>query len=279
MARGKYPAGKMPPFVMGFEAAGIVVETGERVSHIKVGDRVTAIVSSGGYAEYATADAALTIPIPPGVSYEEATTIPVQGLSAYALLKLAARPQSHESLLIQSAAGGVGLYLVQLAKLLKVGQVIALAGSPEKLQLLRELGADAAIDYGNPAWATQVRNATNGKGVDVVLEQASGEVGDLSFRLAAPFGRIVLFGAKNIHDTFPPEKIRQVIYKNQTVIGFNLPSVPPEQIARCVPSLLKWIADGRLRMFANQSFPLSEVRAAFEAFSSRKTVGKIVLIP
>ena len=124
---GKYPALKPLPYVLGFEAAGIITEIGSHVKNVKVGDKVTAIVSSGGYAEYATADAHLAIPIPSGISFAEASTIPVQGLSAYALLKFAAKPQAHETVLEQAAAGGVGLYLVQLAKIIGVKQVIALA--------------------------------------------------------------------------------------------------------------------------------------------------------
>ncbi len=117
MTKGRYPATRKLPFVMGFEAAGIVVETGSQAENVKVGDKITAVVSSGGYAEYATADAGFAIPIPDGISFADAATIPVHGLSAYALLKFAAKPQPNESLLIQAAAGGVGLYLVQLAKM------------------------------------------------------------------------------------------------------------------------------------------------------------------
>ena len=91
---GRYPALKPLPYVLGFEAAGIVAEIGSHVKNVKVGDKVTAIVSSGGYAEYATADAHVAIPIPSGISFAEASTIPVQGVSAYALLKFAAKPQS-----------------------------------------------------------------------------------------------------------------------------------------------------------------------------------------
>ncbi len=169
LARGLYPSGKKLPFVMGFEAAGTVVETGSQVHTIKPGDRVAAVVSSGGYAEYATADASACIPIPDGISFGESTTIPIQGISAFALLKLAAKPQPFESLLIQSAAGGVGLYLVQLAKIMGVSKVIALASSPEKISLLEDLGADVAIDYSIQDWPDRVREALGGKGPDIIL--------------------------------------------------------------------------------------------------------------
>jgi len=211
LTKGRYGIAKEPPFIMGFEAAGVVVELGARVKNLKVGDRITSLVSSGGYAEYATADATVAIPIPEGISFNEAATIPVQGLSAYALLKLAAKPQTSETLLVQSAAGGVGLYLVQQAKIMGVRRLIALASSKEKLDVLTGLGADVAINYTTKQWTDQVREATEGKGVDVILESASGEVGDQSFKLLAPFGRMVVFGARNIHDTISPEKVQQLI--------------------------------------------------------------------
>jgi NADPH:quinone reductase len=279
LTKGEYPTLKKVPFVMGFEAAGVIVEVGPQAQNVKVGDKVTAIVSSGGYAEYATAVAGLAIPIPDGISFPEASTIPVHGLSAYALLKFAAKPQPSESVLIQAAAGGVGLYLVQLAKILGVKTVIALASSKEKTDLVMSLGADVAINYSNESWPDRVREATDGKGVDVVLEAASGKVGEESFRLAAAFGRIVLFGARNIHDTISSEQIRQLVSKNQSLIGFNMPTLRPEQIGECVPALLNLIAQRKLRLFANNVFPLSQVKEAFEALSSRRTIGKVVLIP
>src|SRR5216683_1717088 len=252
---GRYPALKPLPYVLGFEAAGIVAEIGSHVKNVKVGDKVTAIVSSGGYAEYATADAHVAISIPSGISFAEASTIPVQGVSAYALLKFAAKPQAHETILVQAAAGGVGLYLVQLAKIIGVKRVIALASTREKLDLVTSLGAE------------------------VVLEAASDEVGDESFKFLAPFGRIVCFGSRNIHETIPSEKIQQLIYKNQSLIGFNIPTLRPEQIGECVPELLNLIAQGRVKLFANTAFPLSEVKKAYEAVSSRHTIGKVVLTP
>ena len=279
LTKGKYPALRPLPYVLGFEAAGIVAELGSQVKGIRVGDKVTAIASSGGFADYATADAHAVIPIPKGISFAEASTISIHGLSAYALLKFAAKPQPHETILVQAAAGGVGLYLVQLARIMGAKQVIALASSKKKRELVKSLGADAVIDYSDKTWPNQVREVTGGRGVDIVLEAASGEAGTESFKLVAPFGRVVFFGAKNIHDTISSEQIQQLIYKNQTLIGFNVPSLRPEQIAECVPELLKLISQGRIKLFANTTFPLVEVRKAFEAVANRQTIGKVVLTP
>lgn len=277
LTTGDYKIPKSPPFIMGFEAAGIVIEIGSEVKHVRIGDRVASIVSSGGYAEYATADAEAVIPIPAGVSFAEATTIPVQGVSAYYLLSMAAKPRSDDSVLIQAAAGGVGLYLVQLAKLFGVAKVIALASSSQKLDLLRTLGADILINYTDPSWSNKVREATRGRGVDIVLESVSGDIGKQSLKLAAPFGRIVMFGARNVHDTLPAEMVQQVIYKNQSLIGFNLPSVSRKQIAEIIPRLLEVISQGKIRLFATRTFSLANVRDAFRALAGRDTIGKVVL--
>jgi NADPH2:quinone reductase len=279
LTHGRYRVGQEPPFIMGFEAAGVVSEIGENVKSLKVGDRVTAVVSSGGYAEYAKAPADMAIPIPEGITYAEATTIPIQGLAAHLLLTQVARVQPEESVLIQAAAGGVGTYLVQLAKIIGVQKVVALVGSQDKMAFVEGLGADVVVDTSRHDWADRVRSATGGHGVDVVLEAAGGEFGKHSLRLLAPFGRMVVFGARNIHDTFHPEQVQQLIYNNQSVIAFNIPSYKPERIAASIGPLLELIASGKLKPFASNQFTLDSVKEAFEALSSRKTVGKVVLIP
>ena len=277
--RGAYPFQRPLPGVMGFEAAGEVVELGPGVENLRIGDRIASLASSGGYAEYATARADLAIPIPENISFAQATSIVVQGVSAFALLKLAARPRPNETILIQAAAGGVGLYLVQLAKLMGAGRVVALAGSQRKVDLVRDLGADVAIDYSRDDWQQRVRDATDGKGIDVVLEMASGDIGKASFELLAPFGRIVVFGAKNVGDTIYPEQVAQLIRNNQTLIGFNVPALNPDDVAECIPDLLRLIAEGKLRLFAETVYALADVRKAFEAIASRSTIGKVVLVP
>lgn len=279
MVHGRYPSPRPLPAIMGFEAAGEVVEVGANVRSVAVGDRVTAIVSSGGYAEYAVAPAENIIPIPAAISFAEASTITIQGLSAYAILKLAAKPQPHETILIQAAAGGVELYLVQLAKIMGIRTVIALASSQQKLDLVKNLGADFSINYAEPGWTDKVLEATDARGVDILLESVSGRIGDESFQLVAPFGRIVMYGAKNANDMLPTGKVAQLIHKNQAMIGFNIPSLRPQQIAECVPGLLQLIATGRLKLFAENEFPLENVTAAFKALASRATIGKVVLVP
>jgi NADPH2:quinone reductase len=276
---GRYEVPKKPPFIMGFEAAGVVAEVGFGVNNVQVGDRVTSIVSSGGFADYAVAPAQALIPIPASISFEEATTIPIQGVTAYLLLTAAAKINVGESVLIQSAAGGVGLYLVQLAKHLGARQVIALAGTKEKVDLLRRLGVDIALNHSDADWADAVLEATQGRGVDIVLESATGDIGRKSISLCADFGRVVMFGAKNVHEWLAVEVVRQMIYKNQSIRGFNLPSLRPETLAAAVPPLLELIGTKKIRIFADRSYSFADARQAFRRLAGGETIGKVVLTP
>jgi NADPH2:quinone reductase len=278
--RGRYLTfGKELPFTMGFEVAGVVTRVGAGVTGIAAGDQVTAMTLSGGFAEYATAKAAMVIPIPQKVSFGEATTLPLQGMTAYTLLKYAVLPYRPETLLIQAAAGGVGSYLVQLAKYLGIQKIIALVGSDAKLPVVRELGAQIAINYSLPGWPSKVLAATGGKGADVVLQMSVGAVGEECFRLIAPGGRLVIFGSKNYHDQVSTEQLRQLIWNNQTLTGFAFPALPPEKIAECVPELLEIVRSGAIRLIARHEYRLDQAREAFLALEGRDTIGKVYLVP
>ena len=274
--QGKYLTfGKDLPFTMGFEVAGIITEIGQNVLEIKIGDRVTAMAISGGFAEYATASADALIPIPGNMSFADATTIPLQGMTAYTLLKYNVIPYMSESILIQAAAGGVGLYLVQLAKYFGIKKIIALSGSDDKLELTKDLGAHFAINYTKPGWASEVLKITDGKGVDVVLQMSVGEVGQESFKLIANGGRIIVFGSKNYHDIITTEQIRQLIWQNQTLAGFAFPALSPEKNRESLSEFLKIIKSNKIRIFANHPYSLTQAKEAFLALQGRTTIGKV----
>ncbi len=267
--------GKELPFVMGFEVAGEIIEIGTNVKNAAVGDKVTGFSVSGGFAEYSTAKADSLIPIPAGLTYGQATTIPIQGMTAYTMLKYLVLPTAPESILIQAAAGGVGLYLVQLAKHFGIKKVIALASSEDKLALVKSLGADVVINYSSADWSEQIKEATDGKGVDVVLQMLLGKIGEESFKLAAPNGKIILFGSKNYNDTISTEQIRQLIWQNQTLTGFANPALPIEKIAESLPEFVTIISSGKIKIFADHEYKIEEAKEAFEALASRKTIGKV----
>ena len=159
----------------GFEVAGTVAGHGPGVTAPPVGTRVAAFVT-GGYAEYALAHTGTIIPIPDTLDFTRAAAFLMQGITAYQLLRESAHIQTGESVLVQAADGGVGTLAVQLAKLMGAGTVIGTASSGAKLDIARSLGADIVINYNKPDWSEEVKNATNGQGVDIILEMSGGEI-------------------------------------------------------------------------------------------------------
>lgn len=165
---GSYPMFPSAPFRPGFEVAGTVAGVGEGVPGFVVGQRVMALTQGGGYASHAVVDAAMTVPLPDSLDFAPATALLVQGLTAYFLLENG-HLKPGGTVLVPSAAGGVGSLAVQIAKLKGAGKVIGLA-SPSKHQKVLDYGADDVFDYTQPGWSTLVRDATEGKGVDIFLD-------------------------------------------------------------------------------------------------------------
>lgn len=183
------------PLTPGFEVAGTVAALGEGVEGPAEGTRVAAVLYSGGYAEYAVSRAESLVEVPDGVSLEVATAaLLVQGVTAYGVLHDAGRFVPGESVLVQAAAGGIGSLAGRFARLAGADRVIGIAGSEEK-RLVLELGVDLAVDYGEEDWPERVLEATDGRGVDVVLESVGGDAGARAFECLAPLGRLVMFGA------------------------------------------------------------------------------------
>src|SRR5690349_21938068 len=183
--RNEYLAKAELPLVPGTEVAGVREDTGERV---------VALTGTGGYAEYATAAEALTVPLPDEVDDGVALAMIVQGLTAWHLYRTSARVQEGESVVVHAAAGGVGSLAVQLGRSMGAGRVIATASSEEKRALALELGADAAVDSAPEGLADRLIEANGGQRVDVVLEMAGGEGFEQSLTALAPFGRVIAYG-------------------------------------------------------------------------------------
>jgi NADPH2:quinone reductase len=276
--QGTYLTRTRTPMTPGFEFAGSVVAVGPGVTSPSIGTRVVAF-GDGAYAEYALAQAATAIPIPDALDFTHAAAFPVQGITAYQLLLESARLRAGESVLVHAAAGGVGTLAIQLAKLLGAGTVIGTASSASKLELVRRLGADAGINYGEENWVEQVKKETGGRGADVVLEMVGGEVANKNLQCLAHFGRMVIYGAAS--NQIAQFSGVQLMYKNQAVIGYWLTAwiqQRPESIARAAAQLMQYIAGGKLEIIVGQTFPLTEVVAAHQAIAARKTTGKVVLL-
>lgn len=277
--RNQYLVRQELPFVPGSEVAGIVAEVGEGVDDVSEGDRVVALVGTGGYAEYAVAPAEAIIPLPEGLDFDEAAAIPLQGLTAYHIIKTSGAMQEGESVLVHAAAGGVGTLAVQMAKLMGAGKVIATAGSRTKLDLADSLGADVLIEYSDDDWPEKVLEATDGKGADVILEMVGGDFPAKNLRCLNVFGRMVVYGAasRDRGSLVPAELMKRC----HSVVGFYLPQIMsrPELFVPSLQEMLGWISSGNLKLIVGGSYPLQEAAEAHRALEARETTGKIILNP
>jgi NADPH:quinone reductase len=276
---GQYVVPTKLPFIPGAEIAGVVVETGESVTNVQTGDRIVTLIESGGYAEFALADSRGLIPLQDQMAFEQAVALPLQGLSAYHILKTMGRLEKGESVLVHAAAGGVGTLAVQLAKLSGASKVIATASTEDKLALAADMGADVLINYTEQGWEEKVLEATGGKGVDVALEMAGGEIFNKTLKCLATFGRLVIYGvASGEQSRFYPSSL---MARNQSVIGFFLPQImrKPELIQSSMAEMLGYLAKGQLKLTIGGVYQLEQAAEVHRLLQSRQTKGKLILKP
>lgn len=275
--RGTYPSGPEPPFIPGLEVAGHIVARGDGVHDVEEGQPVMTFTGGRGYAEFVVVPAHLVMPLPEGYRLEEAAAFPIVFLTAYFALKSFGRLTAGESVLIHAAAGGVGTAAVQLAKQMGA-RVFATASSEEKLQRVRELGADELINYKEQDFAEIVRRITGGRGVDLILEMVGGEVFQKSLDALAPFGRLVTYGIAGGRPA--PVTNRQLILNNLTVAGVNLNLIArTPRLATTMRELLEFIRGTRIRPIIGHTFELSQAVEAHRLLESRESFGKIILKP
>jgi NADPH:quinone reductase len=276
---GQYVVPTKLPFIPGAEIAGVVVETGESVTNVQKGDRVVTLIESGGYAEFALADSRGLIPLQEQMDFEQAVALPLQGLSAYHILKTMGRLEKGETVLVHAAAGGVGTLAVQLAKLSGASKVIATASTGDKLALAADMGADVLINYTEQGWEEQVLEATGGKGVDVALEMAGGEIFNKTLKCLATFGRLVIYGvASGEQSRFYPSSL---MARNQSVIGFFLPQImrKPALIQSSMAEMLEYLSKGQLKLTIGGVYSLEQAAEVHRLLQSRQTKGKLILKP
>ncbi|TMD59012.1 MAG: NADPH:quinone oxidoreductase family protein [Chloroflexi bacterium] len=275
---GTYLTRTRTPMTLGMEVAGTVVALGPGGSSPEEGTRVVSCVE-GGYAEYAIAKAPLVIPIPANLDFVHAATFPVQGIMAYQLLRELARLQAGESVLVYAAAGGVGTLALQLAKLMGAGAVICTAGTQNKLDLVRRLGADVAINHGEKGWIEQVKEANGGRGTDIILEMVGGKQAEECLQCLAPFGRMVIYG--RVSGEIARFSDLQLIYENQAIMGYWFTGwmrSRPERTAVAARELMQYLATAQLEIIAEHTFPLAEAAEAHRALAQRRTTGEVVLL-
>lgn len=258
------------PLVPGGEVAGVRQDTGERV---------VALVGDGGYAEYATAPRELVHAIPDELDDGTALAIVIQGMTAWHLYRTAARLAPGESVVVHSAAGGVGSLAVQLGRPLGAGRVIATASSSEKRALALELGADVAVDSDPDSLRERLLEANDGEPVDVVFEMAGGASFEQSYAALAHFGRLVVCGIA----TQEPNDVRSgsLLRHSRAVVGFYLFHTleRPAMFTDALADLFSRAAAGELRAVIGATYPLAQAAQAHVDLRERRTTGKLLLDP
>jgi len=267
LRRDDYLAPAELPLIPGMEVSG----------RTEGGDRVTALLSNGGYAEKVAVPGESLVPVPDAVSDDQAAAVLLQGLTAWSILRLSARLEKGETIVVQAAGGGTGTLAVQLAKRLGAGRVIALASSAQKRELALRLGADAAVDSRSDDLATAILDANGGEQVDVVLEMSGGSAFDACLSTLAPFGRLVTFGLAS----GKPNKVRNadLMASSRAVVGFWLVHLfkRSDLMREGIGELLAAVASGELEPVIGEVYGLPEAPRAHNDLQERRTTGKLLL--
>lgn len=289
---GIYPGIPDPPFTPGIEYSGIIKKTGAKVRGLKRGDRVMGFSRQGAYAEVVRTSADQVIRIPAGMKFSEAAAFPVAYLSAYHGLVTLAHAQRGERLLLHAAAGGVGLAALQIARHLGL-ETFATVGSREKADIVSREGAGHVLFYREEDFARSVKRATNGSGVDVVMDSVGGSVFRKSWKLMAPMGRYVLYGFAAVTSEAGLNRVRMlkealqvplvyppsIVSRNVSLMGFNLYFLAHKTayLHRAAKELLQWRKRNIIRPYVGRTFEFNDLPRAHEYLQSRKSVGKVVV--
>jgi putative PIG3 family NAD(P)H quinone oxidoreductase len=276
--QGSYPPPPGASDLPGLEVAGMVVALGEGVTDWKTGDEVCALLTGGGYAEYCVAPTPQCLPVPAGLTLQQAAALPETFFTVWSNVFDRARLQPGESLLVHGGTSGIGTTAIQLARALG-SRVFATVGGSEKVQPCLDLGAERVINYREEDFVQVIKEVTNNKGVDVILDMVGGDYAQRNLSALAVEGRLVfiafLRGAKVELNLAP------VMMKRLTITGSTLRARPVEHKAPIAAALLQtvWplLASGAIRPIIDRVFPLAEAAAAHALMESNRHVGKLLL--
>ncbi|MCC6953918.1 MAG: quinone oxidoreductase [Deltaproteobacteria bacterium] len=266
------------PSTLGLECAGVVEEVGENVTTVKRGDRVASCSAPGSYAESVNVPARVLVPLPDSVRFEIGAALMVQGLTAHYLVHTTAEVGPSTTVLVHAAAGGVGLLLIQVAKM-RGARVIAVVSTDDKASLAREAGADETICTAQIDFLERAKSLTAGRGVDVVFDSVGKDTFDRSLQALAPLGHLVSFGqASGAVGPFDPLKL------GAGSLSLTRPRLAdyvatPEMLRARSGDLFRWVAEGTLRVKEPTVYPLQDAAVAHRDLEARRTTGKLVLRP
>jgi NADPH2:quinone reductase len=265
------------PHIVGYQCAGTIRAVGEGAEDRRVGQRVVATMLSGSHAELVAVPAVVTWPVPEGADVAAAACVPVAFGTADDCLFEFGHLKEGETVLVQAGAGGVGVAAIQLAH--RAGAtVLATASSDERLERLKPLGLDTGINYSRPDWVKDVRAATSGKGVDLVVDSVGGSVLAGSIQCLAYRGRCSFVGQAG-RDPQPLD-VSALMMGNLSLTGVFLGAeIVTERAHEMIAGHIADIAAGRLQVIVDRTFPLAEAAAAHAYLESRQAVGRVVLVP
>ncbi len=277
--QGLYPPPKGAPDIPGLEVSGEVVAIGSATSRYRLGDKVCALVSGGGYAEYCVTDEGTALPIPSGVSLEEAAGLPETVFTVWHNVMERGRLKKGEVFLVHGGSSGIGTTAIQMATAFGA-RVMATAGSAEKCALCQKLGAVRAINYRTEDFVAVVKDETGDKGADVILDMVGGDYIARNFRAAAVEGRIVqiafLEGPK-AEVNFLPLMLKRLTFTGSTLRARSV-AFKTTLAATVEAHVWPWIAEGKLRPVIDSTYPLSQAADAHRRMESGAHMGKILLL-
>jgi len=265
------------PFSPGMEVAGEVVEVGEGVSQVAVGDRVMSTCGHGGYAEQVVAPESSVFRIPDSMDYVSAAGFPVTYGTTYHALFDRGDLKAGETLLVHGAAGGVGITAVELGRIAGA-RVIGTVGSDEKMAVVKDYGAEAVINYSTESIRDRVKELTGGVGADVIYDPVGGDAFDQSMRCINWQGRLLVVGFAS--GRIAELKTNLVLLKGCQIVGVfwgSFAAREAERNRRNFEQLLAWYEEGKLKPHISQTFALDQAPAALKALLGRKVTGKVVL--
>ncbi|MBG6286498.1 MULTISPECIES: NADPH:quinone oxidoreductase family protein [Pseudomonas] len=274
---GKYQFKPPFPFSPGGEAAGVVGAVGEKVTHVKPGDRVMALTGWGSFAEEVAVPGYSVMPIPDGMDFASAAAFGMTYGTSMHALKQRANLQPGETLLVLGASGGVGLAAVEIGKAMGA-KVIAAASSEAKLEVAKAAGADVLINYSEGSLKDKLKEITGGQGVDVIYDPVGGDLFEEAFRSIAWNGRMLVVGFAS--GTIPSLPANLTLLKGASLVGVfwgSFAQRQPQDNAANFQQLFAWFAEGRIKPLVSQTYPLDKAADAINHLGQRKAVGKVVV--
>ena len=291
--QGLYPDAPKKPCVMGYEVSGTIEAVGPGGDDNLIGKAIVALTRFGGQSELVVVKETQTFPKPVALSFEQAVALPVNYLTAYALLAVMGSLQPGESVLIHNAGGGVGLAAIDIAK--RLSATTYGTASPGKHEVLRQRGLDYAIDYRNQDWLAELKRLTNNRGVELVIDPLGGGHWKKSYQALRSTGRLGMFGMSTASANGLKGKLGLLkgawetpwfhpfglLNRNKGVFGLNLGHMwhEPEKIAEWMQVILDGVSEGWVRPHVDKSFPFDQAGAAHSYMEARKNIGKVVLVP